>query len=377
MSTRRDVLPDAMSHRPRYSVEHLLRRRMHGMVLPGFDRIAGPPAPRVTTYIHEAAGLAVAGLGGSHGSSVISCTPCVSRGASAIAETDSGARLFVKALGPGGFGYENEAVVLGLLGDARKSGIRVPAPELLFWDPVRHVLATTEVGHSASLDVVLRTADARAAATASTLVGRALATVHAARVDVGPLAAEGRVHPFPLDDLADLTPSELSSGVGVDFDEFVACVQSVSAELGRLREERFDPVLVHGDLRAPNVLVGQSRDPAEDGAVFVDWELACVGDVAADVGTVLAEALATDLAVHGDIRTAGLWNRIFLDSYQGRSPMDEESVLRSVRYCGTQLIRGTLSRLEHQGTLGRVGRLQLILGSAILRDPARSKGVAW
>ncbi|WP_129307707.1 aminoglycoside phosphotransferase family protein [Streptomyces sp. L2] len=367
-----------MPYPPPYPVEHLLRRRMHGMVLPGFERISEPSVPRATTDIHEAAALAVAGLGGgSHGSSVVSCTPCVSRGVSAIVETDTGMRLFVKALGPGGFGYENEAVVLGLLGDARKSGVPVPAPELLFWDPVRHVLATTEAGHSASLDVVLRAADARSAATASSLVGGALATVHAARIDVGPLAAEGRVRPFPLDDLADLTPSELSSGVGVDFDEFVACVQSVSAELGRLREERFEPVLVHGDLRAPNILVAENGCATADGATFVDWELAGAGDAAADVGTVLAESLATDLAVHGDIRTAGAWNRIFLAAYQGRSPMDEESVLRSVRHCGTQLIRTTLSRLEHQGTLGRAGRLQLILGSAILRDPARSKGVAW
>jgi aminoglycoside phosphotransferase (APT) family kinase protein len=65
-------------------------------------------------------------------------------------------------------------------------------------------------------------------------------------------------------------------------------------EAFRATRRRWSPTgLVHGDLRCANVLVERTGDPPP--LWLVDWELACRGDPAWDVASVIAELLAIAL----------------------------------------------------------------------------------
>jgi aminoglycoside phosphotransferase (APT) family kinase protein len=101
--------------------------------------------------------------------------------------------------------------------------------------------------------------------------------------------------------------------------------------------------LVHGDLRWTN-LVRDGR-PAAPAIRLVDWELACVGDPAWDVGSVIADIVATTLLW---CPTAQRLDPVapathFLRAYRASAMTDDASwpafVIRSVRLAGVRLVQ--------------------------------------
>ena len=97
------------------------------------------------------------------------------------------------------------------------------------------------------------------------------------------------VRPWVLDALADRRPAFLVSNRGA-----AALLERVGGRvrplLGALDAAWTPTTVIHGDLRADNVMV------TADGVVFIDWETAGRGDPAWDVGALLAEVL-TDARV--------------------------------------------------------------------------------
>lgn len=111
--------------------------------------------------------------------------------------------------------------------------------------------------------------------------------------------------------------------------------------------------LVHGDLRWANVLVALDEEPPR--AWLVDWELACLGDAAWDVGSVLADLLAAAASRSleaGD--PPGVWEPAlaFLGGYRTAAALPEEEwtrlVRRSVALAGVRLVQA-LVEYGHQG----------------------------
>jgi hypothetical protein len=67
----------------------------------------------------------------------------------------------------------------------------------------------------------------------------------------------------------------------------------IGANLSELSQTWLWDCLIHGDLRSANYVVRARRSPrGVRGLQIVDWELACIGDPAWDVGCVLADFLA-------------------------------------------------------------------------------------
>lgn len=129
----------------------------------------------------------------------------------------------------------------------------------------------------------------------SRTIGAAIGAVHAATSDgardVTTLGADiGSLVPQVLEvgpeDLAGLSAGEI---------ELVRLVQgdpSLAEALAALAEGWRRQCLVHGDLRADNVLVPRGR---EEPAVLIDWELTRYGDPACDLGSLIGDVVRSCL----------------------------------------------------------------------------------
>lgn len=108
--------------------------------------------------------------------------------------------------------------------------------------------------------------------------------------------------------------------------------------------------LVHGDLRWSNVLV--ALDAAPPRVWLVDWELACLGDPAWDIASVLADLLAAAAlgSLHG--RAPDIWPaaQSFLGGYRASAPLTPDAwwslMQRSVALSGVRLVQ-TLVEFGH------------------------------
>jgi len=102
--------------------------------------------------------------------------------------------------------------------------------------------------------------------------------------------------------------------------------------------------LVHGDLRWANVLMDEDAENVK--LWLVDWELACLGDPAWDVGSILADIAATVLleqgipSLHEEPLSLSL---SMLAGYRAASDFEIESwawmLQRSVRLAGVRLVQ--------------------------------------
>jgi hypothetical protein len=111
--------------------------------------------------------------------------------------------------------------------------------------------------------------------------------------------------------------------------------------------------LIHGDLRSANVLVvGDAGSPS---IRLVDWELACLGDPAWDIGSVLADLLATAAfgVFEGGRAAPDTWEaaHAFLGGYRALATAASwpELLQRSVWLAGVRLVQS----LVEYGQLGR------------------------
>ncbi|HYZ86629.1 MAG TPA: aminoglycoside phosphotransferase family protein [Bryobacteraceae bacterium] len=102
--------------------------------------------------------------------------------------------------------------------------------------------------------------------------------------------------------------------------------------------------LVHGDLRLSNVLVDRTGEKA--GVKLIDWELACVGDPAWDVGSFLADAVGTVALVRPlqpSIENLLSETNVILRGYHrtAKPPLHQWASLidRSLRLAGVRMIQ--------------------------------------
>lgn len=132
--------------------------------------------------------------------------------------------------------------------------------------------------------------------------------------------------------------------------------------------------LVHGDLRWSNVL---AEDRASNPRLWlVDWELACVGDPAWDVGCVLADLLgaAASRIVWESTPPPDLWGaaHAFLTGYRSvlRPPPDEWRALleRSVALAGIRLVQ-TLIEYAYADLLPAMKPVLLPWSALLLSEP--------
>lgn len=360
-TTLADMFPGSQLSR-----QKTLRRRMHGIVLPDFERLDSDfpvHGEDLTSAVNR-----VARACGIQPESIAHVSTRVGRGHCAVVEFRDHPALFVKVATTRSFGYDNERALLSLLEDAAPTPTDMLWPQLVHWDPDHQILATRAVVPSQDWRWSLRNFS-RDTVRRSALLGWALGRVHTTQVDVARLQAEERTVDFPLDPLLDLTPQELSRGSGADFDEFVIAVQAVAEEIATLQDSSYNSTLVHGDLRGANVLFPASSQHDTTGeVVFVDWEMAGAGDPRSDVGMVLAESLAEAVTTTGDILSHRSHVHALLLGYDlgTGSPVERVALFR---YAGIHLLRAALGRLEHQGSLGRDGHLHLILGRALVARP--------
>jgi Phosphotransferase enzyme family len=110
--------------------------------------------------------------------------------------------------------------------------------------------------------------------------------------------------------------------------------------------------LIHGDLRWSNVLAILETRPVR--VWLVDWELACLGDPAWDIGSVIGDLVAGSVtasylgATHDPLAAAA----IFLRAYHLEAPHDAAELaalsVRSVAFAGMRLAQ-TLVEYGHSG----------------------------
>lgn len=109
--------------------------------------------------------------------------------------------------------------------------------------------------------------------------------------------------------------------------------------------------LVHGDLRWSNVLVASGTGSSR--VLLVDWELACLGDPAWDVGSVIADLIArANLDRVGQQADPLFAASTFLGSYRQRTPSSISEwialVQLGVAMAGVRLVQ-TLVEYAHAG----------------------------
>ncbi len=146
-------------------------------------------------------------------------------------------------------------------------------------------------------------------------------------------------------------------------------------------------VLVHGDLRWANVLVALDAEPPR--VWLVDWELACRGDPAWDVASVLADLLAAAASrclEAGELPDVWAPALDFLGGYKTTAALGEsewtELVGRSVALAGVRLVQ-SLVEYGHLGA-GFLAPMEPVLlpwavtlleaPEAIVSELARARG---
>lgn len=126
--------------------------------------------------------------------------------------------------------------------------------------------------------------------------------------------------------------------------------------------------LVHGDLRGANVLVADPGAAEPPQLWLVDWELACQGDPAWDLGCVIADLLAAAI-LGGRPRPrqelVESW-RWFLLGYHGPHAANRDRLLltRSARMAGVRLV-GVLVELAHVSESETARASEALLPSAL------------
>ncbi|MFE3170618.1 phosphotransferase family protein [Amycolatopsis sp. NPDC059090] len=196
----------------------------------------------------------------------------------------------------------------------------------------------------------------------------ALAGLH--RVSVADLLAAdpGLLMPLPAAKTTLLTVREYAYGLGLQYDEWIRVVQRLSGHLAELHRKWAPRSLVHFDLRDDNVLF------ATNGLRIIDWEFACVGDPAYDVGYLIAQFVLHAVRHWREqdfLLPPAVLDRIdvFLTSYLRFSRFDESSATTAVQHAGLVLLQHAGAQLEQFGSLDRVGHLALVLAEALVSNP--------
>ncbi|WIM96424.1 aminoglycoside phosphotransferase family protein [Actinoplanes oblitus] len=286
-------------------------------------------------------------------------------------EFSAGTPVVLKWLDAAGLSSGNESFALRLLrGLAPPDVLAEALPRLVGTSPTGEVQIFDYIDH-VSTWAEQATNRGAPGAPPYTALGQVLAALHALPVDGMDQRYPDRRVKFPIPSLSRLTPAEFSRGYGTDFAEYVTAIQAVEEEMALMRETWTHHHYIHFDLHDDNVLF---RDE-EPSVALIDWEAAGFGEAAYDAGTVLGQILLHGLpglqsgadspAAAKALEPA----RTFLGSYLRFSTMSDEALLRIIQFAGVFLMMSNLGRLEKVGSLGRVGRLSLIVGRRLVQDP--------
>lgn len=129
--------------------------------------------------------------------------------------------------------------------------------------------------------------------------------------------------------------------------------RSCRAGFSAARREWRESCLVHGDIRWANAFVAFAGDGVQ--AWLVDWELACVGDPAWDVGSLLADIVATTALGHAGATPDDVWPWCshVLAGYRERANLEagpwRELLRRSVRLAAVRLVQALVEHGHGSG----------------------------
>ena len=276
---------------------------------------------------------------------------------------------------------------------ASLSALRRYAPQLVDYNPVKHVIVTKLIEGARSLmdyHLALRHYPAQLGG----LLGRALGELHIdAAAASHAISATGQftgIAPWVLSiarDAESVMPS-MSTGSRA----LVAVIRQtpgLSQALLDLHAGWRPICLIHGDVKWDNfMLIGEpDAEPSAPGAALrvVDWELADLGEPAWDVGCALAAWLQHGLLtitattpgnVTGDTVRA-TWPAIaaFWAGYveaAGLVPSQARELLHAaMRFVGARLVLTAFELLASASTLTPQAALCVHIATAILGDPAR------
>ena len=191
-----------------------------------------------------------------------------------------------------------------------------------------------------------------------------------------------------------VTPSTFAEGPGWDYPEFLSFLQSNDLPAAfRSLAESWDPSdLIHGDVRGDNVL-----RLSEGSLLFVDWELAGLGDRRWDLGSLLGMYLFAWLGsiraqdegeVEDWLRAASVplesvapGARACAASYSAAMPTPacgwDGYVSASFRYAGIFLIQRAAASLESGGLLTQSAWCCLYAARRLLTEPERGGQLLW
>ena len=226
----------------------------------------------------------------------------------------------------------------------------------------------------------------------ATRLGALLAEVHLRVEEATNIGLPLLSSPVPRPDL--VTPSAFAEGPGWDYPEFLSFLQSDDLPAAfRSLAESWDPSgLIHGDVRGDNVL-----RLTEGSLVFVDWELAGLGDRRWDLGSLLGMYLFAWLgsiraqeegeiedwlkAASVPLESVAPGARACAASYSDAMPTPaggwDGYVCASLRYAGVFLVQRAAASLESGGLLTQSAWCCLYAARRLLIEPERGGQLLW
>jgi aminoglycoside phosphotransferase (APT) family kinase protein len=250
-----------------------------------------------------------------------------------------------------------------------------------------------ETGHDSLREVVAAARPGEFPIALHRRIGRLLGAVHA--TDPGSLGAPASPPSVtPVADYGRPDPWLLSTATGgtLMLMEMLQDSAALSSGLTDLVDQWQAETLVHGDIRADNVLVGGS---AADDLRLVDWELWHAGDsaqdlaglleviVSATIGRALADSppYADDAATWGiDLDTAGtilqatchaVW-RAYISTRGLTSPVCRALAPRVAAYTAARIVQSEVEVAEHGTAVSDRGCAMLQLAENLFTDPERA-----
>jgi aminoglycoside phosphotransferase (APT) family kinase protein len=306
-----------------------------------------------------------------------------------LVERRRGASYVVKqGNGPGGpAAIAREAAVYEELG--RHDELRSLAPAMCRHDTDTATIVLEYL--PGSHDVRSQGASAAFAADLAAAVGRALAILHSASPAV---AGAKAAHPPGILSIHEPGVGQLRelSGAAIALVEIVQRTPGFSSLLDQVAGEWQVTTFIHGDLRWDNVVVVPAGGADDARVLFVDWELARIGDPAWDVGTLFAQYLSdwlVSIPITGRTPPARLpaLARRPLESMQPamealwrgyaagsdlRSGKAEEVLRRAVLFAGACLVQTAFEMAQEDAVLSALPALHLQLALNSLRRPRRA-----
>ncbi len=244
-----------------------------------------------------------------------------------------GCYLLKQAAGPGSVEtlYREAAVYQQLFSGGQKNRIATHLPGFCAYDPEQHILILELVQDAENLREQQQRLG-RVSSHSAKQAASALAALHRADLGEGEQTATARASVLNLHEPSfaiyrSLSPAELQ------LIEIIQKQKTLTHRLDQLRQEWQPSGFIHGDIRAENFLIAVPLARNKRPAKIVDFEFAGTGDVAWDVGSVLAEYLSFWLFSFPLMRASQL------DRLIGLATCPLENIQPSLRSFWTQYAR--------------------------------------